>query len=734
MADDNNLNVIFGAAIDGLLDGTSEAKEAISGVGSTVDSLNSTFNRLAAAIGLAFSIEGIKSFIESTAQLGSSLETTGAQMGMTNEQTVELSGMSKIVGVDVDRLTTGLQRLYLSLQRSTRDGLNPAAQALRVLHLSASDLIGLPADQFFEKLTTQIAKFNPSMNLSTALMQLGAREFAHLVGPLSELGKRYEEMRQKVIAASEGVAQAVPGLSDSHEKITLLGIAVQSLGVRIFSTFKPAIDAVVTAMTKWVESLKTEDIRSAVIKIGDATIEVGRQMALFFVDLGVTYDGIKDKLPFILGAMTAVAVALRQWQVAAALAAPVIIQAVNGLSSGTGDAEKKINAAHDAINRLADAARTGLNGALLTTKITLQDIADLSSKKVKGGLLDASTIKENAAQALAGIEQFYQKAIKEANDYYDMQKEKIETLFKEGKISQSMETNELLNELSIRSYSISLYYDKEIAAAKAAGKQVENIEKEKTAALDAAKKESQQLVDKEAEAEIKTWTDAADKITGAVNGQLQAILSGHEKTGAAIKKIEADLVLSFIQGQIKATAEYLVRKALELATTTSTEAGKTAAAATGAAARTAIGVAEGSTSILSVLASAIKSIFASAGQTSAAVAAEAAPAVGPAAPAVGAAAGAAVLASALGLAAGSAKSAAIGGYVVDSGLLNVHAGETIVPANITQPYAGPQGGGTSATLNLSAFNPNGLQSLIRDMMPQLARELSTYTTMNPSTQ
>jgi hypothetical protein len=729
MSDDGTVNVIFGAAVDGLLTGTNQARDAITSVGDSVDSISSKFSTLAELIGVTFSVSGIKAFISSMADLGARLGTTGAQLGMTSEQTVEMSGMAKLVGVDVDRLTMGLQRLYLSLQRSTRDGLNPAAQALKVLHLTASDLIGLPADQFFEKLTVQIGKFNPSLNLSTALMQLGAREFSRLVGPLSTLGKHFEEMKAQVAAASEGVAAAQPGLSDTNTKLTLLGISIQSFGVRLFEVLKPAIDESVTAITKWLQSWHQEDFKKYASEIGLAAIEIAQSVAEFFVHADESWQkfisSINSGLPALHTAAGTSLILVGQFSGAIAQFKEAYEGA--GVAKPFQDIEKEANNSLSVISDWATKARAFLAKGLSGVGAAAKD-------PTKGTLLDAGTINENAGQALAGIEQFYQKVIKEADDAYALQKDHLDALVKEHKLSTTAETSELINALAVRQYSVDLYYNQEIAAAKAAGKQIEELEKAKKATDDGILKERQQLVDKAAEEEVTTWTQAADKITTAFNGQLQALLSGTEKKSQAIKKIEADLVLSFIQGQIKATAEYLAQKALELTTSIGTEAGKTAAAATGAAARTAIGVAEGSTSILSVIGGAIKAIYASVAQTDAAVTAEAAPVAGPAAPAVGAATAAASLASALGFLAGGSKSAEIGGYVLDSGLLNVHAGETIVPANITQPYAGPQGGGQNISLNLSSFNPNGLQALIRGMMPQLARELSSYSALNPSVQ
>ncbi len=70
-------------------------------------------------------------------------------------------------------------------------------------------------------------------------------------------------------------------------------------------------------------------------------------------------------------------------------------------------------------------------------------------------------------------------------------------------------------------------------------------------------------------------------------------------------------------------------------------------------------------------------------------------------------------------------------YVPRTGLAFLHQGEAVIPAN-QNPGGGYSGAGAGITLNLSAFNPSGLQSLINSMMPQLARSLSRYQQINPS--
>jgi hypothetical protein len=134
----------------------------------------------------------------------------------------------------------------------------------------------------------------------------------------------------------------------------------------------------------------------------------------------------------------------------------------------------------------------------------------------------------------------------------------------------------------------------------------------------------------------------------------------------------------------------------------------------------------------SIIPGILKMITSSLGAVFAGTSANLAPALGPAAPAAAAAVTAGVEATALGI----SKLDVGTDYVLKSGVAYIHEGESVIPAAQTSgPYTGAGTGGFGGTinLNLSAFNPSGLQQLIRQMVPQMARELASYQTLNPST-
>jgi hypothetical protein len=703
MADDLNVSVKFGATTDELEPATKRAAEAVNSVKESVDSLRETLVHVAEAVGIAFSIDAIKGFVEGMAELGLQTERIGATLGLSNQQVVELSGFARLTGSSIESLSSGIERMSLNVQRSTRDATNPAAQSLKALGLNAHELIGLPADQWFTKLSEAVAKFNPSLNLTNQVMAIGGRGVAQMLPALLQGAEGFNRFKEEVDKASEGLASAVPGMADTHEKLTLLSLSAQSLGARIFSTLKPAIDAVVTALTNWLQSIHGDTIRDAVNSVGNATITIAQSVALFFVGADETWRkfiaSINAGLPALHTAVGASLLLIGQ-------AGPALQQFKAALA-GVGNSESfaKIetdaSAARDKINDLAKSMRDAFDASVPKSGTGAAMAADFAEiqKGVQDTIaayqkLNATSINMGGGDALKGQMEQLQGSIKVADEQYRMTAEHLGAELKMHELTNSQETAALLAALNKRMAAEETAIDGELLlyARGTAGYEKAIAERRQLEAKYQA--DRQKITDQAAEREAQQWKAAADTIAGAFNSQLKGLLAGTTTWSKAMKSISADLVLKFLEDQVKATAEFIANKARELSTTVLTEGGKTSATTAGAALRSAAEVASGEVSILQTIANAIKAIFAGAGQTAAGVSAAVAPEAGPAAPAIGAAAGAATAAAAFGIAQFDVGT----DYVMRSGLAVIHQGEQIKPAAGSGPYTGKNDGGGSGAI------------------------------------
>jgi hypothetical protein len=339
--------------------------------------------------------------------------------------------------------------------------------------------------------------------------------------------------------------------------------------------------------------------------------------------------------------------------------------------------------------------------------------------------LNATPINVNASNALKAQMVQYQESIKVADDAYRLTADRLGSQVRLHEISYSQETAALLAALEVRKNAEQAAFAGRLTLLHAGTAEYERVLKERTAAYDKYVLEKQKVTEKAEEEEAKQWKAAADQIAGAFNSQLKGLLAGTTTWAQAMKNISADLVLKFIEGQVKLTLEWLANQARILTAHIAAEAGMTSATTTGAALRSAAEVASGQTSILAVIANAIKSIFASGGETGAKVTAAVADEAGPAAPAIGAAAAAATIAPNLSLVA----SADVGtDYVVRSGLAVIHQGEKIIPsAKTSGPFTGAGMGSTvhaPVSVNISALDSRSVERFFHDNAKHMIRAIN----------
>jgi len=244
---ENTQEIRFGAT-------TKELTEAVDGVKRQLESLKEFGEGLGDQLKELFAIREIVEFVKSMGELGEQTERVSLQLGISTEAVGELSGLALLTGTNIDSLALSIERMYLNVQRAARDGFNPGAQALKVLGLSAKDLIGLNADKYLEKLTEAASKFAPSLNLTTALMAIGGRGAAQMVAALIE-GKRTMEIFGAAISdtGSKLKQNIVDGMVDTNRGMILFGLSMKGLGATVFTGFKGAIDGIVLAFTDLVQ-------------------------------------------------------------------------------------------------------------------------------------------------------------------------------------------------------------------------------------------------------------------------------------------------------------------------------------------------------------------------------------------------------------------------------------------------------------------------------------------------
>ena len=481
-----NVNVQFSASIKDLIDATNSVKGAIESVAESAKGASATMQKFGEIAGVGLSVEGIKKFVESEAKLGEQTERIMGQLGISAEQVGVLGGMAKLTGTDLESLTTGFERMSLGVQKSTKDSFNPAAQGLKVLHLNARDLIGLPADEYFRRISEAVSRFNPSLNLTNAIMAVGGRGIAQMISTLQRAGESWDEWQQKIKATGATLSDAQAyAFAKTDIALKLLEMTVQGLGNAMFSQLEPAIDAVVKQMTGFIAEVRDS------VKEGGAW--------------SVVLSGLGETLKVIASAFAGVAAMIRFLSVE--------VKAFWDTTAENGEAVgKQLKADLDKIAKDFKETLTSLYGPL-----TIE--VHPKVKKENAGAMDMGA--QDVQHALMAQ---YQSMIRTADDAFNLTKEKLAEQFKVHEITYDQETKALLTALEKRRSAETEAIDAELLLYARGSAGYEKVLAERKKLDDKYALDHQKIIGNAVVEDQHQWESVLTPVASAFNSQLKGLL------------------------------------------------------------------------------------------------------------------------------------------------------------------------------------------------------------------
>jgi len=588
---DADVEVRFGATITALTDAIKQAGGQLKVLQDQVEGVNDTFKKMGEIVGVALTVDGLKNFIESMAELGLQTERSMATLGLTADQVGIIGGVAKLTGQSMEGLSLNIERLSLNIQNSTRSAVGPAAEALKVLGLNAKELIGIPTDQYILKLADAVSKFNPSLNVTNAVMALGGRGIAQMIPFLMEGREGFARFQEGVRATGVAFSDVnAKGFAQTHENITDLGMAIQGFGIKVFADLKPVIDDAAKAITKFIESIDANMIRTALQSMAGIATSVVQAIGTFMIDLSGMLarilgliDTIKAKWDSVFGTIKAV----MAWHDNIAKQGGllgIVADGNWGALAGKTSGDKFGNAFANSADLIIAGKQQALAAKMKSwTDGIAAELAKIGGqgedpilagqggrsglskdKQNAGGLggVDAQAAKDRVAAEIAADDAIMASAKNLADRKISLAQFQLQT----HKIS-------LTQEVQAERDALNEEYDKEL----------ETLEKERAirgltlaekAKLDAkieelaAKHELklQQLEQKTAEkvmADGKAWTDF---IFGAWNSQIAGLIDGTESWGTAFKKTISSMAATFIEMVAKMIEEWAILEAISLVT------------------------------------------------------------------------------------------------------------------------------------------------------------------------
>ncbi len=275
MADDNSVSVVFGANISGLVAGVEAVKGELEGLSGTVQGITSVFTGLGEVILATFAVEKIEGFVDKIVEAGVDLDRMEQQLGMSAQQINVLSFAAENSDTQISTLTRSMTQFALKAEEAQK-GTGRAADAFHAMGINVKDFLanGGTLNQLFDEVTQKISTFNAGMEKSALVSAVMGGRSAQLVAALDEYGAHQEEINKIVQRSGITLEGFSDDAKDTNKKMLELEDASQGVGERLFTTFKPAIDAVVSGLAAMAEGFNDSFTNGGTLVYVLGTLEV----------------------------------------------------------------------------------------------------------------------------------------------------------------------------------------------------------------------------------------------------------------------------------------------------------------------------------------------------------------------------------------------------------------------------------------------------------------------------
>lgn len=524
----STVSVQFSASIKNLIDATNQVKGAIDSVAEQAKAANEALSKFGEFAIAGVSLEGIKTFVESMAELGERAEKMSHMLGVSTTGVQELGYVAKMTGTDADSMANAMARFQLAIAKA-QNPISQQAAALRAFGLSAKDLIGLPLDIQMAKFADAVSKFADGTNKTAAIGALN-RALVGMIPLLDEGGAGFAKLRQhaedtgtvmsgQTIAALSKLDHALIGAKTS---LTTFGGELVSLASGPLINFANQLATDTGNMTALIESGKLGTYMLADLKLN-----------LELVTMRMVQFG-EAQARLLSGHIGGLIDDWKAWQTKIDETTKAGVAGLDALQAKATQAYKQILAANN----------EGENGVKPQVKPV-----DVNRGNEAGARMSAL----NAELQLE-------------DKNYQQQVAHLNALQKAGIVTEQQKTHALISAVNQREDAELAEIARVRAAGNLSAQQYQELENKKTAVIQAAVAQRQSLTDKQYDAEVATAKKAADAIASAFNAQLQSILQGHETFTQGMEKMFGAMIEMMIAKLVTLIAEWAVLNALAAAT------------------------------------------------------------------------------------------------------------------------------------------------------------------------
>jgi len=169
-----------------LASATQSAKKHMADIDGAVQMVKSSFQALAAALGIGLALDQVKSKIEESIKAAAQLQEVAIKTGSTVEALSGLASVAKLSGTNIEALALGLEKLSKTTVDAQNGGKNTSA-AFKALGISIESLKGQSSEEVFRVIATHMDKYRDGVEKTTIAQVLFGKGGANLLPVAKDL-------------------------------------------------------------------------------------------------------------------------------------------------------------------------------------------------------------------------------------------------------------------------------------------------------------------------------------------------------------------------------------------------------------------------------------------------------------------------------------------------------------------------------------------------------------------
>jgi ABC-type transporter Mla subunit MlaD len=228
-------------------------QQRFNGLQSAAKNLTTQGGLLGGALGAlapVATISGLGALVTKTIAAGHEMHDLAQRTGVSVEALAKFKKAASTTGTDLGNVAKSLGKLSKGLYETAQTGKGQAAEALKSLGISATDAAGKlkSADQVTLEIADKFKNMPDRVRKTALAVQLFGKSGAEMIPMLNMGGDAIDKLKVKMTAA---FAEKADQYSD---KMTVLNGKVGGLAAGLTVALLPALDLMVTGVTKLVEA------------------------------------------------------------------------------------------------------------------------------------------------------------------------------------------------------------------------------------------------------------------------------------------------------------------------------------------------------------------------------------------------------------------------------------------------------------------------------------------------